>query len=61
MIVNGYKIEPGADLREANLLWANLQNTNLTGANLTRANLFLADLQHAHLTGATMPDGSIHR
>ena len=43
MEVNGYTIEPGA----------NLQGANLTGANLEGANLFGANLSIANLTGAT--------
>jgi len=49
----------GDDLREANLVlanlsgaylgWANLSGANLNGANLTRANLGLADLTSAYL------------
>ena len=48
MEVNGYTIEPGA-----NLQGANLQGANLTGANLEGANLFGANLSIANLTGAT--------
>ena len=57
--VNGYKIEPGAnlglaflataDLTGANLEGANLQQADLTGANLEGANLQQADLAHAYL------------
>jgi len=39
MIVNGYKIEPKADLRGANLSYANLRGADLNGANLSYANL----------------------
>ncbi len=38
MEVNGYKIEPGADLEGADL-----EGANLAGANLTEANLKGAD------------------
>ena len=48
--VNGYKIEPGADLSGADLSGANLTGANLTGANLTGANL----------TGAVMPESAIN-
>ena len=44
--VNGYKIEPGADL---------------TGADLTGANLLSANLLSANLFAAIMPDGTIHK
>ena len=37
MIINGYEIKPGADLRGA----------NLSGADLRGANLFWADLRGA--------------
>ena len=47
MVVNGYKIEPGADLAGANLRYANLK-----GANLSSADLQNADLIGANLSGA---------
>jgi len=50
MEVNGYKIEPGANLRAVDLTDANLSGADLRGANLAGANL----------AGAIMPDGSIH-
>jgi uncharacterized protein YjbI with pentapeptide repeats len=37
--VNGYKIEPEANLREANLSGANLVGAFLVGADLSGANL----------------------
>ena len=37
MLVNGYTIEPGANLTGANLRGADLTDANLTGANLTDA------------------------
>ena len=37
--VNGYTIEPGADLRGADLRGANLSGANLHGANLTSVRL----------------------
>ena len=57
--VNGYTIEPGADLREAdladvNLKGANLEEARLNGANLKGANLFLAKLSGANLEGANL-------
>jgi uncharacterized protein YjbI with pentapeptide repeats len=57
-----------ADLSDANLSFVDLENTDLSRANLTRANLRGA--QHLtkaqldsvrSLSGATLPDGSIHR
>ena len=46
MEVNGYKIEP----------YANLDNANLTGANLYKASLYKASLSFANLTGADLLD-----
>ena len=48
LIVNGYTIEPGANLKGAQLTEADLQYANLSGADLTGA----------ALAGATMPDGT---
>ena len=39
MEVDGYKIEPGADLKLACLFQANLREANLKGVNLAGANL----------------------
>ncbi len=39
MEVNGYNIEPGANLNRANLNRANLKGANLTGAILEGADL----------------------
>ena len=47
--VNGYAIEPGANLKGAKLA-----GTNLTRADLTRADLTRADLTQANLTGANL-------
>jgi len=44
MKVNGYKIEPEANLCEANLCGANLCRANLCGADLRSANLRRANL-----------------
>ncbi len=44
--VNGYTIEPGA----------NLEGANLKGANLKGANLLAADLTGAYLTGARLEE-----
>jgi hypothetical protein len=67
--VNGYKIEPGADLAgadlaeeylvRANLYGANLTGANLTGADLTRANLTRANLTDADLTDADLTDADL--
>tara|TARA_R110000737_G_scaffold305106_1_gene312602 strand:+ start:1278 stop:4964 length:3687 start_codon:yes stop_codon:yes gene_type:complete len=53
-IVNGYTIEPGANLNNANLYGANLNNANLYGADLTDANLTNAVLTGADLSGANL-------
>ena len=57
--VNGYTIERGADLAEANFYMAlvgqaNLEGANLTGANLEGANLGGAWLGQANLEGANL-------
>ena len=49
MEVNGYQIEPGADLNGANLT-----GVNLSGADLTNADLITADLSGANLTGVNL-------
>jgi len=74
--VNGYEIEPGANVRHASLTnfndgtglppaRANLEGANLTGAelwiqDLREANLRHANMERTNLTGTRMPDGSIH-
>ena len=63
--VNGYKIEPGADLRGANLRGANLRGANLRGANLSNANLSNANLRgawlsNANLTRAYLPEADLY-
>ena len=52
--VNGYAIEPGADLSGRNLSGRNLSGRNLSGANLSRADLSRADLSRARLTRADL-------
>ena len=59
MIVNGYTIEPGADLQGADLVRTNLQRVGLHGANLTGANLGGADLEGADLTRANLTGASL--
>ena len=69
MIVNGYTIEPRANLEGANLqgavLWgavlqgANLKGANLWGANLKGANLWGANLQGAVLWGANLQGANL--
>ena len=57
--VNGYTIEPGANLSGANLSGANLSGANLSGANLSGANLEGANLEGADLSSVRVPfDGS---
>ena len=56
--VNGYTIEPGANLFGAHLTKASLVGANLTGANLTGANLTGANLSGAMADEATIwPEG----
>jgi hypothetical protein len=57
--VNGYKIEPGANLYGANLEEANLREARLTGVNLTDANLYSANLARANLSGATTDEVTV--
>ena len=54
MIVNGYRISPGADLRGADLTGADLSRAKLKGADLTGADLEEVDLYGADLSGATL-------
>jgi hypothetical protein len=53
MIINGYTIEPNANLKGANLTRAHLLYVNLTGANFEGANLTGANFEGANLTGAS--------
>ncbi len=56
--VNGYTIEPGANLAEANLLMADLTGVDLRGANLEGANLGGVFLYRAKANQDTRwPDG----
>jgi len=48
--VNGYTIEPGADLKRAKLRGADLKGVDLSGAILSGADL----------SRAIMPNGTIH-
>ena len=54
LIVNGYTIEPGANLKGAVLTNADLTKANLKGANLQGADLYAADLTNANLTNANL-------
>ena len=51
--VNGYTIEPGANLTGVNLSKENLSGANLSGANLAGADLSEANLE-ADLQGACL-------
>ena len=74
MKVNGYTIEPKAnlswtdlsganlfraDLSRANLSWANLSRANLSDANLSDANLSRADLSGANLSEANLSGATL--
>ena len=52
--VNGYVIEPRADLEGADLEGANLEEADLRRADLRRADLRRADLWGAYLQGANL-------
>ncbi|MFM7568397.1 MAG: pentapeptide repeat-containing protein [Betaproteobacteria bacterium] len=49
MEVNGYKIEPGANLAHAGLWRANLSNADLTGADLGGGDRAVLSLRLRHL------------
>jgi len=51
-VENGYTIEPGANLADADLSGADLTYAELYDANLTNADLANADWSNALLTGA---------
>lgn len=71
MNINGYKIQPqanlrgadlpGTDLRGANLHGANLRGANLRGANLRGANLRDTVLAEANLTEADLREANLCR
>ena len=52
--VNGYKIEPGADLEGADLRGADLTGADLYCANLFKADLYGAKLERAYLGEANL-------
>ncbi|MDB3972865.1 pentapeptide repeat-containing protein [Gammaproteobacteria bacterium] len=63
-VINGYKIEPfanleGANLRGANLYFAVLYGADLEGANLQAAVLEVADLEGANLGGAYLEGANL--
>ncbi len=63
-VINGYKIESGANLRYANLIdanlsYADLSDANLSYADLSDANLSYANLRHANLIGADLSDANL--
>ena len=62
--MNGYCIEPGANLSGANLSetdlsGANLSETDLSGANLSGANLSETDLSGANLSGTNLSNANL--
>lgn len=61
MIVNGYKIEPWANLDGADLEWADLRRVNLRGADLRGADLRGADLEDANLELANLKGADLRR
>jgi len=58
-VVNGYKIQPGANLAGANLAGADLGFADLRGANLSDANLASAKLRGAVLSGANLTGANL--
>ena len=59
MIINGYKIGPGANLREANLQGIDLRDANLRRIDLRGANLLSANLQRTDLWGANLLNANL--
>jgi len=63
MIINGYEIKPGANLRKAvlrgvNLCWADLRKVDLREVDLREADLREADLRRVNLCRADLRDSS---
>jgi len=54
MIVNGYTIKPGANLRVADLRGVDLYSADLRGADLSAADLSTTNLSWANLIGADL-------
>ena len=54
MIINGYKIEPNANLKDADLKGADLKGADLNDADLKCADLMGADLKGADLKCADL-------
>ena len=61
MRLNGYEIEPGADLRGAYLDGADLRGADLRRAYLDGAHLSRADLRRANLDGAHLSRADLRR
>ena len=59
MEVNGYKIEPGANLRGANLTGARLVKADLTKANLLEANLAYGVFTRADITEVNFTEANL--
>ncbi len=57
--VNGYTIEPGADLSGADLSGADLSDADLSGADLSGADLSGADLDGADLSSADLRSANL--
>ncbi len=58
-VVNGYEIKPGANLRNADLRFADLHSADLRNADLRGLNLKGADLRDANLAGAKLSDANL--
>ena len=62
--VNGYTIEPGANLEMANLQGANLKRADLEGANLKGAHLkeaYLKERDHPDVRDRKVPGANLHK
>ena len=61
LVINGYTIEPGANLMAADLSDANLTGSDLKDADLTRSDLRFADLSGSNLSNANLSDATLSR
>lgn len=59
VLLGGYLIGPGADLKNANLVSFTLSGDDMSGADLSGADLVNADLTHANLSDADLATASV--
>ena len=58
-VINGYRMEPDADLSDADLSGADLSGVNLESADVTGADLTSANLEGANLSYADFTDANL--